>query len=171
MPIWPQNPCTKQLLLVTVCFGRDGAERLQPRELLGHADADAVLRQARIGNNDQLRQRVAFALSQIVVASAVDVGNTAGLATFNQILLSNAFGNYRDILKAVTLNPVHWASIWTWPTPTRPSPTRTSRPRADAAVLGRHGPPQPRWHAPDRQYRRDNRHLQATPTSRTWPGP
>jgi uncharacterized protein (DUF1800 family) len=58
-----------------------------------------------IGGQDQLRQRVAFALSQIVVASAVDVGNTAGLATFNQILLSNAFGNYRDILKAVTLNP------------------------------------------------------------------
>lgn len=58
-----------------------------------------------IGRDDQLRQRVAFALSQIVVASAVDVGNTAGLATFNQILLSNAFGNYRDILKAVTLNP------------------------------------------------------------------
>jgi uncharacterized protein (DUF1800 family) len=58
-----------------------------------------------IGGEDQLRQRVAFALSQIVVASAVDVGNTAGLATFNQILLSNAFGNYRDILKMVTLNP------------------------------------------------------------------
>lgn len=58
-----------------------------------------------IGQDDQLRQRVAFALSQIVVASAVDVGNTAGLATFNQILLGNAFGNYRDILAAVTLNP------------------------------------------------------------------
>ncbi|HWU78901.1 MAG TPA: DUF1800 domain-containing protein [Caulobacter sp.] len=58
-----------------------------------------------IGRNDQLRQRVAFALSQIVVASEVDVHNTAGLATFQQILLSNAFGNYRDILRAVTLSP------------------------------------------------------------------
>ncbi len=58
-----------------------------------------------IGQNDQVRQRVAFALSQIVVASAVEVGNTAGLATFDQILLGNAFGNYRDILQAVTLNP------------------------------------------------------------------
>lgn len=58
-----------------------------------------------IGQNDQVRQRVAFAMSQIIVASAVSVGNTAGLATFNQILLDNAFGNYRDILKAVTLNP------------------------------------------------------------------
>ncbi|WP_184718760.1 DUF1800 domain-containing protein [Caulobacter sp.] len=58
-----------------------------------------------IRQDDQVRQRVAFALSQIVVASAVEVGNTAGLATFDQILLSNAFGNYRDILQAVTLNP------------------------------------------------------------------
>jgi uncharacterized protein (DUF1800 family) len=58
-----------------------------------------------INGQDQLRQRVGFALSQIVVASAVDVGNTAGLAAFNQILLGNAFGNYRDILQAVTLNP------------------------------------------------------------------
>lgn len=57
-----------------------------------------------IGQDDQLRQRVAFAFSQIIVASDVDVHNTSGLATFNQILLSNAFGNYRDILKAVTLN-------------------------------------------------------------------
>ncbi len=58
-----------------------------------------------IANNDQLRQRVAFALSQITVASEQEVHSAAGLATFNQILLSNAFGNYRDILKAVTLNP------------------------------------------------------------------
>jgi uncharacterized protein (DUF1800 family) len=57
-----------------------------------------------ISGQDQLRQRVAFALSQIVVASEIDVHQTAGLATFNQILLSNAFGNYRDILKQVTLN-------------------------------------------------------------------
>lgn len=56
-------------------------------------------------NSDQLRQRVAFALSQLIVTSDVEQHTTAGLATFNQILLDNAFGNYRDILKAVTLNP------------------------------------------------------------------
>lgn len=54
---------------------------------------------------DQLRQRVAFAMSQLIVASDLEVHSTAGLATFNQIFLDNAFGNYRDILKAVTLNP------------------------------------------------------------------
>jgi uncharacterized protein (DUF1800 family) len=67
-----------------------------PMQMRFYADA--------IGKDDQLRQRVAFALSQIVVASEQDVHNTAGLATFQQILLGNAFGNYRDILKAVTLN-------------------------------------------------------------------
>jgi uncharacterized protein (DUF1800 family) len=58
-----------------------------------------------VSKDDQLRQRVAFALSQIIVASEVDVHSTAGLAAFEQILLSKAFGNYRDILKAVTLSP------------------------------------------------------------------
>jgi uncharacterized protein (DUF1800 family) len=54
---------------------------------------------------DQLRQRVAFVLSQILVASDVEVRSTAGQATLNQIFIDNAFGNYRDILLAVTQNP------------------------------------------------------------------
>lgn len=54
---------------------------------------------------DQLRQRVAFALSQMIVASEEPVRTTAGIATYNQIFLDNAFGNYRTILKTVTLNP------------------------------------------------------------------
>ena len=58
-----------------------------------------------VGGQDQLRQRVAFALSQIVVASDIQVHSTAGEATLNQIFLDNAFGNYRDILKQATLNP------------------------------------------------------------------
>lgn len=60
--------------------------------------ADAVQGQ------DQLRQRVAFALGQIVVASDQRVSVAAGLAAYNQILLDNAFGNYRDILARVTRN-------------------------------------------------------------------
>lgn len=57
-----------------------------------------------MNKNDQLRQRVAFALSQIVVASDSEVHKAAGLAAFDQILLSNAFGNYRDIVRDVTLS-------------------------------------------------------------------
>jgi uncharacterized protein (DUF1800 family) len=64
-----------------------------------------------LGKDDQLRQRVAFALSQIIVTSdRLRRHTTAGLATFDQILLSNAFGNYRDVLEAVTLNPLTWAN-------------------------------------------------------------
>lgn len=54
--------------------------------------------------HDQLRQRVAFALSQIIVASDFEVHSTAGLAVFDQLLVDNAFGNYRTLLRAVTLN-------------------------------------------------------------------
>ena len=61
-----------------------------------------------IGAEDQLRQRVAFALSQILVVSAADgLGDEqAGLANYYDILLRHAFGNYRDLLGAVTLSPI-----------------------------------------------------------------
>lgn len=56
---------------------------------------------------DQLRQRVAFALSEIMVVS--DQGalqdNARTLAAYYDTLLDNAFGNFRDLLKAVTLTP------------------------------------------------------------------
>lgn len=58
---------------------------------------------------DQLRQRVAFALSQILVISNVsDVlyNDSRGIANYHDILAGHAFGNYRDLLKAITLNPM-----------------------------------------------------------------
>lgn len=58
--------------------------------------------------DDQLRQRVAFALSQILVVSAQDGLNQEqfGLANYYDILLRHAFGNYRDLLEEVTFNPI-----------------------------------------------------------------
>jgi uncharacterized protein (DUF1800 family) len=56
--------------------------------------------------NDQLRQRVAFALSQILVTSGLDVNLAYGMATYQQIFRDNAFGNYEDILTKVTLSSV-----------------------------------------------------------------
>ncbi len=56
--------------------------------------------------NDQLRQRVAFALSQIFVTSGLDVGLAYGMATYQQILRDNAFGNFEDILTKVTVSSV-----------------------------------------------------------------
>ncbi|HTS23635.1 MAG TPA: DUF1800 family protein [Casimicrobiaceae bacterium] len=55
---------------------------------------------------DQLRQRVAFALSQILVTSGLDVHLVYGMAAYQQIFLDNAFGNYEDLLTEVTLSPV-----------------------------------------------------------------
>jgi hypothetical protein len=56
---------------------------------------------------DQLRQRVAFALSEIMVVSENGVlgGNARALSAYYDLLLKNAFGNYRDLLEAVTLSP------------------------------------------------------------------
>jgi uncharacterized protein (DUF1800 family) len=59
-----------------------------------------------VGEDDQLRQRVAWALSQLIVASNTQVHSTAGLATLNEIFLTGAFGNYRDLLKAATFTAV-----------------------------------------------------------------
>ena len=54
---------------------------------------------------DQLRQRVAFAYSQIFVISAIDIKETYAMREYQQMLLDNAFGNYRDLLLRVTLSP------------------------------------------------------------------
>lgn len=58
--------------------------------------------------DDQLRQRVAFALSQILVVSADDgLGDEQfGLANYYDILLRHSFGNFRDLLEDVTLSPI-----------------------------------------------------------------
>ncbi len=55
---------------------------------------------------DQLRQRAAFALSEILVVSDTGPLNNNGraLADYYDTLLDNCFGNYRDILKQVTLS-------------------------------------------------------------------
>jgi uncharacterized protein (DUF1800 family) len=55
---------------------------------------------------DQLRQRVAFALQQIVVISNHEVAGTYGFRYFHNMLLTNAFGNYREVLRRTALSPL-----------------------------------------------------------------
>ena len=57
---------------------------------------------------DQLRQRVAFALSQIfVVSSAGVVGEyPKGLVSYYDTLVRGAFGNFRQLLQDVTMHPM-----------------------------------------------------------------
>ena len=57
---------------------------------------------------DQLRQRMAFALSQIFVISqfgALD-GSHEEVTLYYDMLLENSFGSYRELLEKVTLSPV-----------------------------------------------------------------
>jgi hypothetical protein len=56
---------------------------------------------------DQLRQRVALALSEIMVVSDQDSLSqlTPALTSYHDMLANNAFGNYRDLLEDVTLHP------------------------------------------------------------------
>ncbi|MDP1977973.1 DUF1800 family protein [Undibacterium sp.] len=65
--------------------------------------------QQAIKGDDQLRQRVTFALSQIFVISFQD-SNVAnyprGVAAYYDTLSANAFGNFRNLLEAVSLHPM-----------------------------------------------------------------
>ena len=58
-----------------------------------------------VTGDDQLRQRVAFALSEIWVISEISVKAAYAFPPYWRIFRDNAFGNYRDLIRAVTLNP------------------------------------------------------------------
>ena len=58
-----------------------------------------------VSNPDQLRQRMAFALGQILVTSARELDTSYGFAHYHQLLRDHAFGNYRTVLEKVTLSP------------------------------------------------------------------
>jgi uncharacterized protein (DUF1800 family) len=80
--------------------------------ILADGDADAEdfyetwWRQT-ISNQDQLRQRVAFAYSQIFVISLNDPNiDVRGAASYYDMLARNAFGNFRTLLNDVTLHPM-----------------------------------------------------------------
>jgi len=56
--------------------------------------------------DDQLRQRIAYALSQIlVISNESDIRDHAEASTtYYDVLMSNSFGNYKDLLMDVTLS-------------------------------------------------------------------
>ena len=72
---------------------------------------------AAIAAEDQLRQRMAWALSQIFVTNEVSAGTTnklarefekpdfLGITSYYDMLVDNAFGNYRETLEDVTYHP------------------------------------------------------------------
>jgi len=74
---------------------------------LGQADRiDAWFRFA-VQADDQLRQRVTFALSELMVVSDASIlfDTPRGLADYYDTLSINAFGNFRELMEVVTLHP------------------------------------------------------------------
>ncbi len=66
--------------------------------------------------DDQLRQRTAFALSQIFVVSNGDMlfDYPTVVGHFQDILVTNAFGNFRDLLEEVTYAPAMGIYLTYW---------------------------------------------------------
>jgi uncharacterized protein (DUF1800 family) len=80
-----------------------------PNSRISGSNRQAAWWKIATGSPDQLRQRMAFALSQILVVSDLNgtVGNWQdGAANYYDIFVNHAFGNFRDILEEVTLSPI-----------------------------------------------------------------
>jgi uncharacterized protein (DUF1800 family) len=58
-----------------------------------------------VGASDQLRQRAAFALSQILVISGAELETMHGIGYYQQLLMNFALANFRDLLQEITLSP------------------------------------------------------------------
>jgi uncharacterized protein (DUF1800 family) len=66
----------------------------------------AAFFQNAVANQDQLRQRVAFILSQIwIVSQQSGVPQAYAYPPYWRLFRDNAFGNYKDVIKAITLSP------------------------------------------------------------------
>ena len=83
-----------------------GYETIDQRDL--RAPLDRTLWRKFLSSPDQLRQRMVYALSQIMVMS-VDAGGVRwpafAAAYYLDVLEANAFGNFRTLLEQVTLAP------------------------------------------------------------------
>jgi len=76
---------------------------------LGDADVTSSFWEQAVTGPDQLRQRVAFALSQIFVVSLQDAGVARfrrGVGGYLDMLGREAFGTFRSLLEAVSRHPV-----------------------------------------------------------------
>lgn len=72
------------------------------------APADFVIWNQLITSPDAVRRRVALALSEIMVVSSNSMaiaGRSHAMAAYWDTLCAHAFGNYRQLLEAITLNP------------------------------------------------------------------
>jgi uncharacterized protein (DUF1800 family) len=96
LPFWPQTrPTTCTNVAPSTCQRDNYSLYLLQQHFFSNA----------LFGQDQLRQRVAFALGQILVTSAVDVPLPSWMRGYQQLLYSEALGNFRQLLYNVTRNP------------------------------------------------------------------
>lgn len=67
-----------------------------------------------VNAEDQLRQRVTLALSEIVVVSLIGIESGYAAADYYDLLATHAFGNYRDILYHTAKHPAMGIYLSTW---------------------------------------------------------
>lgn len=113
-PLSPQEPGVEQALIVnnpacatndTVCNAGVFVENSQDEGLV----QDSFWQHA-LTSNDQLRQRVAYTLTQLLVISSNNTTSIQnmprGEANYLDVLGADAFGNFRQLLEDETLNPM-----------------------------------------------------------------
>lgn len=103
MPVLPFFPTNRSI----ECVDAGTPSTMCSRDNYSQYQSQLRFTQNALRKDDQLRQRVAFALSQILVTSGVDNSLMPyGMARYQQLMLDYAFGNYKDLLYAVTLSPI-----------------------------------------------------------------
>jgi uncharacterized protein (DUF1800 family) len=99
------QPASLQLPAVQAAF----ANLANPAQMIGslNADRQEIWFRNSIRGPDQLRQRVAFALSEIMVVSQQSALQNMpyALADYYDMLARNAFGDFRQLMQDVTLHP------------------------------------------------------------------
>jgi uncharacterized protein (DUF1800 family) len=93
MPVTPPSTCT--LVSNPTCY----------RERYTMQPVQQWLFKEAFYGNAPLRHRIAWTLSQIWVTSGVTIQQSSHMIAYHKILSNNAFGNYRDLMYEMTLNP------------------------------------------------------------------
>ena len=93
----PASPCN--------CNGEAGTVNQCQRDVYTNFMLQNQLFKHAVSAPDQLRQRVAWALSQILVTSSLQDPIAYPMRNYQQLLNDEAFGKFEDILYQITLSP------------------------------------------------------------------
>ncbi|MGZ8254211.1 MAG: DUF1800 family protein, partial [Burkholderiaceae bacterium] len=87
------------------CSGQAGTVNQCQRDVYSNFRIQNELFKRALAAPDQLRHRVAWALSQILVTSSLQDPIAYPMRNYQQLLFSSAFGRFEDLLYTITLSP------------------------------------------------------------------